>query len=209
MLGALLLLLALAQINQPYPDVAPLHHLPTLALILAAPFLLRRWPLSTASLACLAAFLALHTIGGRYTYWDVPYDAWSEALFGRSIGDALGFTRNHYDRFVHFAYGLLAVRPVWEMLAVHGRIAFRTALWLALAIITALSAFYEMFEWVLTLVLAGPMADDYNGQQGDMWDAQKDMALALTGALIGAALVRLTACRSTRGAGSTGRPVGG
>jgi putative membrane protein len=204
LIGALLAVLVLAQIDQPYPAVAPLHHLPTLALILAAPFLLGRWPLSNAGLACLAAFLALHTIGGRYTYWDVPYDAWSQALFGCSIGDVFGFTRNHYDRFVHFAYGLLAVRPAWEMLARYGGVAPRLALWTAVAIVTALSAFYEMFEWVLTLVLAGPMAADYNGQQGDMWDAQKDMVLALLGALIGAAIARLTACRSTRAAGSTG-----
>ena len=199
----------LVQIEQPYPAVAPLHHLPTLALILAAPLLLRRWPLSTASVACLAGFLALHTIGGRYTYWDVPYDAWSEALFGRSIGDALGFTRNHYDRFVHFAYGLLAVRPGWEALNRHGLVAPRLALWMAVAVTTSLSALYEIFEWLLTLVVAGPMADDYNGQQGDMWDAQKDMALALLGALIGAAILRLTACRSTPAAGSTGRPGAG
>lgn len=209
MLGALLLLLALVQVEQPYPHVAPLHHLPTLALIVAAPFLLRKWPLSSGSLACLAAFLALHTIGGRYTYWDVPYDAWSEALFGRSIGEAFGFTRNHYDRFVHFAYGLLLVRPIWEALARHCRIAAQPALWFAVAIITALSGFYEIFEWLLTLTIAGPMAADYNGQQGDLWDAQKDMALALLGSLIGAAAVRLTACRSTREAGWTGPPEAG
>ncbi len=209
MLGALLLLLALVQVEQPYPGVAPLHHLPTLVLIVAAPFILRRWPMSNCSVACLAAFLALHTIGGRYTYWDVPYDAWSEAVLGRSIGETFGLTRNHYDRFVHFAYGLLAVRPISEMLARHGRIAPRQALWIAVAIITSLSAFYEMFEWLLTLIVAGPMADDYNGQQGDIWDSQKDMALALLGAMIGAAAVGLTACRSTRAAGSTGPPGAG
>ena len=209
MLGALLLLLTLVQVDQPYPRVAPLHHLPTLALIIAAPFLARRWPLSNVRFACLAAFLALHTIGGRYTYWDVPYDAWSEALFGRSIGETFGFSRNHYDRFVHFAYGLLAVPPVWEMLERHGRIAARPALWFAVAIVTAFSAFYEMFEWFLTLVVAGPMAADYNGQQGDLWDAQKDMGLALLGSVIAAVAVRLTACRSTRAEGSTAPPAAG
>ena len=206
---ALVGLLVLVQIDQPYPGIAPLHHLPTLALILAAPLLLRRWPLSNASVACIAAFLALHTFGGRYTYWDVPYDAWSEALFGRSIGNALGFTRNHYDRFVHFAYGLLAVRPAWEALNRHGLVAPRFSVWIAVAAVTSLSALYEIVEWLLTLVVAGPMADDYNGQQGDMWDAQKDMALALLGAIVSALAVCLTACRSTPAAGSTGRPEAG
>lgn len=179
----------IVQIDQPYPAVAPLHHLPTLALLIAAPFALRRWPLSTASLACLVAFLALHTIGGRYTYWDVPYDAWSEALFGRSITDIFGLSRNHYDRLVHLAFGLLAVPPLREALHRHAGIGSRASIWFALAIATSMSALYEMFEWLLTLVVAGPLADDYNGQQGDIWDAQKDMALALAGALASAAFL--------------------
>ncbi len=205
MIGGLLLLLALVQVRQPYPGIAPLHHLPTLAFLLAAPFLRKRWPLSNGSLACLALFLALHTIGGRYTYSNLPYDAWTEALFGRSIGDALGWPRNMYDRLVHFAYGLLAVRPVSEVLSRHGGLGSRPAFWIALAIITSLSALYEVFEWVLTLVLAGPMADDYNGQQGDPWDAQKDMALALGGALVAAAILRFRASRPNSEAGSSGR----
>lgn len=202
MLGALLFLLAIAQFDQPYPDVAPLHHLPTLALIIGAPFMLRRWPMSNFSLACVAGFLALHTIGGRYTYWDVPYDRVTEALFGGSLRDAFGFTRNHYDRFVHFAFGLLLLSPVWEALYRHAVVNRRAALWFALAIVTSLSALYEMFEWVLTLVVAGPMAADYNGQQGDMWDAQKDMVLALAGALLGAVAISLMACRPNSAAGS-------
>jgi putative membrane protein len=185
----LLLLLLIVQIDQPYPAVAPLHHLPTLALIIAAPFALRRWPLSNFSVACLGLFLALHTIGGRYTYWDVPYDAWSEALFGSALTDGFGFTRNHYDRFVHLAFGLLAVPPLGEALHRHAGVGSRASIWLALAIVTSMSALYEMFEWLLTLVVAGPLADDYNGQQGDIWDAQKDMALALGGALISATVL--------------------
>ena len=189
MLGGLLLLLMLAQVEQPYPSVAPLHHLPTLALLIAAPFALRRWPLSNGSLACVAAFLALHTIGGRYTYWDVPYDALSETLFGRSISGAFGFTRNMYDRFVHLAFGLLAVPPLREVLNRHAGLGSRASLWFALAVVTSLSAFYEMFEWILTLAVAGPLADDYNGQQGDIWDAQKDMVLALVGAAVSGAIL--------------------
>ena len=196
MLGGLLLLLILVQVGQPYPAVAPLHHLPTLALILAAPFALRRWPLSTGSVACLALFLALHTIGGRYTYWDVPYDAWSERLVGQSIGDAFGFTRNHYDRFAHLAFGLLTVLPLREGLRRHAGVGSRASLWFALAAVTTMSALYEMFEWLLTIVAAGPLADDYNGQQGDIWDAQKDMALALLGALASAAILAVRGSRN-------------
>jgi putative membrane protein len=164
-------------------------------LILAAPFALRRWPLSNGSVACLGLFLALHTIGGRYTYWDVPYDQWSRALFGVSLDQTFGFTRNMYDRFVHLAFGLLAVPPLREALDRHAGVGSRASLWFALAVVTSLSAFYEMFEWLLTLVAAGPLADDYNGQQGDAWDAQKDMALALLGALVSAAIIAMRGSR--------------
>jgi putative membrane protein len=187
---ALAALLLLVQIDQPYPAVAPLHHMPTLVLIVAAPFLLRRWPLSTASVACVAGFFALHTIGGRWTYTDVPYDALAEALAGRTLTETFGFARNHYDRLVHFAYGLLAVLPVREALARHLGLGRRTALYIAVESVLAVSLLYEVFEWLLTLGMAGEVADRYNGQQGDMWDAQKDMALAAIGACLAAAALR-------------------
>src|SRR3546814_4589693 len=95
LLGLLLALLLLAQIDQPYPEVALLQHLPTMLLIVASPWLLRRWPLSTASVAFIALFMALHTLGGRYAYSTVPYDDWARALAGTSLSYALGWTRNH------------------------------------------------------------------------------------------------------------------
>jgi putative membrane protein len=205
MIGGLALLIAAANVRQPFPNVAPLHHIPTLALLVASPFLLRRWPLSTGSVACLAAFLALHTIGGRYTYTNLPYDLWLEALTGQSVAPS----RNMYDRFVHVAFGLLAVPPGYEMLRRHGRLAAGLALAGAVGLVVVLGAFYEMFEWVLTLVIAGPLAEDYNGQQGDAWDAQKDMVLALIGALAAALFVRIRAYPTNSEAGSTGRPGAG
>ena len=65
MLAALAALLVLVQIDQPFPQVAWLHHIPTALALLASPWILRRWPLSGASLFCIVLFLALHTIGGR------------------------------------------------------------------------------------------------------------------------------------------------
>lgn len=183
MIAVLLAALLLAQIDQPYPDVALLQHLPTMLLIIAAPWLLRRWPLSDAALGCIVVFLLLHTLGGRYAYSNVPYDAWATALTGMTLSDAAGWSRNHYDRLVHFAFGLLAVLPVGE-LARRAGLGPRGALLSGLAFVLAISALYEVFEWLLTLALAGDLADTYNGQQGDMWDAQKDMALATLGALI-------------------------
>ena len=182
LIGLLLAVLLLAQIDQPYPQVALLQHLPTMVLIVASPWLLRRWPISTAALASIVVFLMLHTLGGRYTYSNVPYDAWATALTGASVSDTMGWTRNHYDRLVHLAFGLLALLPVAE-LARRGGLGVRGALLTGLTFVLAISSLYEIFEWLLTIVVAGEMADHYNGQQGDIWDAQKDMALAMLGAL--------------------------
>lgn len=186
-LGLLLALLLLAQIDQPYPEVALLQHIPTLLLLAASPWLLRRWPMSTASVACIVAFMALHTLGGRYAYSNVPYDEWARALTGTSLSDALGWTRNHYDRLAHFAFGALSVVPVAEIARRRGGLGPRIAV---LGWVLAISCLYEIFEWLLTIVAAGETADRYNGQQGDIWDAQKDMALAVLGAILALAIPR-------------------
>jgi len=184
LIGLLLALLLLAQIDQPYPEVALLQHIPTMLLIVAAPWLLRRWPLSTSAVACIVAFMALHTLGGRYAYSNVPYDDWARSLTGTSLSDAFGWTRNHYDRLVHFAFGALSVIPVAEIARRWGGLGPRGAALTVLGWVLAISCLYEIFEWLLTIVAAGETADRYNGQQGDIWDAQKDMALATLGAIL-------------------------
>jgi putative membrane protein len=184
LLGLLAALLLAAQVAQPYPEIALLQHIPTLVFLIASPWLLRRWPLSTASLACIVAFLALHTLGGRYAYSNVPYDDWARALTGTTLSDAMGWTRNHYDRFVHFAFGALSVIPVAEIARRWSGLGLRGAALTVLAWALAISCLYEIFEWLLTIVAAGETADRYNGQQGDIWDAQKDMALATLGAIL-------------------------
>ncbi len=105
-------------------------------------------------------------------------------MTGGDLAALTGWSRNHYDRLVHLAFGLLFVPPAVEV-AADGRAGAegRTA-GSALSFVLSVSCLYEIFEWGLALTLAGDMAEDYNGQQGDMWDAQKDMALALLGALI-------------------------
>ena len=190
LIGLLFAELAVAQVDQPFSALAPLQHLPTLAILLAAPWLLRRWPLSTRSLACIAGFLALHTLAGRYIYSYVPYDRWSEALTGRPLSPLLGWRRNNFDRLVHCAFGLLAVAPAREVLHRHLRFGPRAATCVAVGFVLAFSCAYEVFEWLLTILLAGPDADAYNGQQGDPWDSQKDMGMATLGALIAAAAGR-------------------
>jgi putative membrane protein len=174
----------LSLIDSPYPDLAPLQNIPTLFVAGGLALALRRWPLPTSAVACLAAFLLLHTLGGRYAYSYVPYDEWVRALGLPPLSRLLGLHRNDYDRLVHLFFGLLFIHPVSALLSRH--CAIRPGLSIAIAVMFVLagSALYEIFEWLLTLWLAGPAADQYNGQQGDIWDAQKDMACAAAGAIL-------------------------
>ena len=186
---AMLLVLAaavvLANIHQPYPEIAPLQHVPTVLLILAAPLLLARWPLSGGACGCVLAFLLLHTLAGRYIYSYVPYAQWLAALSGKEIATTTG--RNGFDRLVHLGFGLLGAPVLIEIARHHGGQSLRLACWHALLFVGAASALYEIFEWLLTMLVAPDMADAYNGQQGDLWDAQKDMALAMAGAALACA----------------------
>ncbi len=181
---ALLGLVVLVNIKQPYPSVAPLHHIPTVLIVLATPWWLKRWPLSNAALASAVGFLALHTIAARWTYTMVPYDAWAQALTGGTVNGLFGWERNHFDRLVHFAFGAFAVLPVMEWLERLGGVSRRLAAYLVVEFVLGASAAYELVEWGLSLTLAPDAVEAYNGQQGDMWDAHKDMALATLGAII-------------------------
>ena len=184
MIVGLFAAVGLANIAQPFPHVAPLQHIPTLLLLVAAPWLLSRWPLSDRAVGAIAAFLLLHTFAARWTYSNVPYDAWSQALTGQTIGALFGTTRNGFDRLVHFGFGLLAVAPMAEAMRRHAGTSVKIALCIAFLFVGAVSAMYEVVEWGLSMMVSANLAADYNGQQGDVWDAQKDMALALAGSLL-------------------------
>ncbi|NWK96488.1 DUF2238 domain-containing protein [Sphingobium lactosutens] len=184
MIWLLLAAIGFANIAQPYPDLAPLQHGPTVALIFAAPWLLRRWPLSTSAFACLWLFLLLHTLGARWIYSYVPYDDWARTISGHDISSLFGMTRNGFDRLVHFSFGALLTLPIAECARRHGGLPWPWSLTFAFAAIGLGSAVYEIFEWLLTVVAAGDTADYYNGQQGDIWDAQKDMAMAQIGSTL-------------------------
>lgn len=150
--------------------------------VLAATY--RRFRLSRISYTLIFLFLCLHEIGAHYTYSEVPYDAWFEALTGRSLNALMGWERNHFDRFAHFMYGLLLAYPIRELFL---RLVGVRGFWgyfLPLEFTIATSAFYELIEWGAALVFGGELGAAYLGTQGDVWDAQRDMALASLGALV-------------------------
>ncbi|MCB4861660.1 DUF2238 domain-containing protein [Sphingobium sp. PNB] len=197
MIVLLVAAIAAANVDQPYPELAPLQHGPTALLILVSPWLLRRWPLSNGSMACVLLFLLLHTLGGRYIYSYVPYDIWARAISGHDISGTFGLARNGYDRLVHFAFGALLTAPFAEAARRHGVMRTGWSLVFAFVSVGFVGAVYEIFEWLLSVVAAGQTADWYNGQQGDMWDPQKDMAAAQIGSVL--ALVWLLSTRQGEG----------
>ncbi len=144
----------------------------------------RRFPLSRLSYALIFSFLCLHTVGAHYTYSEVPYDAAWQALTGSTLNEQLGWKRNHFDRVVHLAYGLLLAYPIRELFL---RVAGARGFWgyfLPLDLTMSTSMLYELVEWGAAAVLGGDLGTAYLGTQGDVWDAQQDMALASLGALI-------------------------
>jgi len=149
-----------------------------------------RWfPLSRVSYTLIFLFLCLHEVGAHYTYSRVPYNEWTQALFGTSLNEAMGWERNHFDRLVHFSYGLLLAYPIREIFL---RVANVRGFWgyfLPLDVTMSTSMIFELFEWAAAVLFAGDLGMAYLGTQGDIWDAHKDMALASLGALIAMAIV--------------------
>jgi len=141
-------------------------------------------PLSRLSYTLVFVFMCLHAVGAHYTYSLVPYDEWFRALTGRTLSSLTGTERNHYDRLVHFSYGLLLAYPAREVFL---RVADVRGFWgyyLPLDVVMATSMLYELIEWGAASAFGGDLGTAYLGTQGDPWDAQKDMALATLGAII-------------------------
>jgi putative membrane protein len=141
-------------------------------------------PLSLVSYTTIFVFMCLHAIGAHYTYSEVPYDAAFSSLTGRSLNEMMGWERNHFDRLVHFAYGLLLAYPIREVFL---RVVNVRGFWgyfLPLDVTMSTSMLYELIEWAAAIVFGGDLGAAFLGSQGDVWDAHKDMALASLGALI-------------------------
>ena len=140
---------------------------------------------SNFAYTCLFVFLVLHEIGAHYTYSEVPWREWLQAIAGSDAADGGLIGRNHYDRFVHFCYGLLIFPTVWELFEAR---ASPRGLWrylMPVLFVMSHSVIYEMIEWLAAELFGGELGVAYLGTQGDVWDAQKDMALAAAGAVAG------------------------
>jgi putative membrane protein len=148
-------------------------------VLIAAPLLLAtrgRFPLTTLAYVLICVHGLILMLGAAYTYAEVPAGHW--------VQDWLGLARNPYDRFGHFAQGVIPAIIAREILIRTFRFAPGGFLFFVVTCIAlALSAFYEMIEWWAALAL-GQGADHFLGTQGDEWDTQWDMFMALAGALV-------------------------
>lgn len=153
-------------------------------VLIALPILIatrRRFPLTDL----LAILIALHALvlilGGAYTYARVPLGFW--------LQDILGSARNPYDKIGHFMQGFVPALVAREILLrgayVRGK---RMAAFLCICVAMAISACYELIEWAAAVAL-GQGADEFLGTQGDVWDTQSDMFMALIGSTTAMALL--------------------
>ena len=176
-----LLLIAIAGVVvsgvQPYErgtwwlEVAP--------VLIAAPILIatyRRFPLTPLAYRLLCLHALILCLGGHYTYAQVPLGFWMQELFG--------WSRNHYDRIGHFAQGFVPAIIAREVRSSTSPL--RRGRWLfflVCCVCLAFSAVYEFIEWWAALI-GGESAAAFLGTQGDQWDTQSDMLMALLGAIL-------------------------
>jgi putative membrane protein len=143
------------------------------AVILIATY--KRFPLTTLAYVLICIHAMILMVGGHYTYAQVPLGEWMKQWFS--------FSRNHYDRIGHFAQGFVPAIIAREILIRTSPL--RKGIWLfviCVAVCLSVSACYELLEWWVA-VISKTAADSFLGTQGDLWDTQKDMLMALIGAV--------------------------
>lgn len=143
----------------------------------------RYFKLSDLSYSLITVFMMLHVAGSHYTYAEVP--------FGYDLQRWFGANRNMYDRLVHFSFGLLMAYPMRETFLRVARSRGVWGYWLPVELVLALSAMYEIMEWMVASQVEASAGLAFLGAQGDIWDTQKDMVLAGLGAVSAMLVVAL------------------
>ena len=127
------------------------------------------------SVILIALFAILHSVGSHYTYAQMEYF--------NAITNFFHFERNHFDRVVHFLFGLLTFRILFEM-SINVTKNAKSTLLFTLLLIIAISTVYELLEWLAAAIFNPELGLAFLGTQGDVWDAQKDILLAMIGGMI-------------------------
>ena len=138
----------------------------------------KRFQLSRMSYWMILFHSLILLYGAHYTY--------AEAQLGELMKDVFGFSRNHYDRIGHIAFGFFPAVVIREIMIRKTALKKGAMLFfVVVCIVGAAAAFYEITEWWTALIVGGSTADAYLGSQGDIWDAQWDMFLAFVGVIVG------------------------
>jgi putative membrane protein len=165
-----------AAINPKYPHDWLLENYLVFIFVPLILIMGRYFRLSNVSYTLITLFMVLHVIGSHYTY--------SEAPFGFKLQEWIGSERNMYDRLVHFSFGLLVAYPVREVFMRLSKAKGFWSYYFPLDLVGASSAVYEIIEWLTARTVDTAAGLAFLGSQGDIWDAQKDMLLAIVGAAI-------------------------
>ena len=162
-------------INPKYPDDWLLENI---LVFIFFPFVIWmdiKYKYHLLSIILILIFTSLHSLGSHYTYAEMEHF--------NAITEFFGFERNHFDRLVHFLFGLLVFRILFEMITSDIE-SVKTALIFTLTVIITISTLYEMLEWLVVIIFHPELGSSFLGTQGDIWDAQKDMLAATLGALL-------------------------
>ena len=146
-------------------------------------FSYRYYRFSDLSYVLIFIYLCLHVYGSKHTYAENPFGFW--------LQDILDLSRNHYDRIVHFSFGFLLAYPMREMFLRWWRFPAWVAWALPVEVTLSISGFYEIIEWLVADLFFTEQGDAYLGVQGDVWDAQKDIFLAFSGALLATTILSI------------------
>ena len=165
-----------AAINPKYPHDWLLENYLVFIFVPLILIMGRYFRLSNVSYTTITIFMVLHVIGSHYTYSEVP--------FGLKLQKWFGSERNMYDRLVHFSFGLLLAYPVREVFMRLSKAKGFWSYYFPLDLVAASSAVYEIIEWLTARNVDAAAGLAFLGSQGDIWDAQKDMLLAIVGAAI-------------------------
>jgi len=150
------------------------ENIPIMLIVLSFVLTYRKFQFSNTAYVLMSIFIFMHTIGGHYTFSRVPFDF---------ITNLFGFSRNHYDRFAHFAVGFYAY-GMCEFLLLKKIVTKKWALFaFPIFFIMALAATYELFEWIFAISADPAAGMEVLGSQGDIWDAQKDILMDTLGAI--------------------------
>ncbi|ETR93846.1 DUF2238 domain-containing protein [Acinetobacter lactucae] len=184
-LGLLLIAIVISAIQPLEFEAYLLHQVGTVFMLILLFIIFKKIGLDFLSFTFYLLFLLIHIVGAHYLYSYVPYNDWIQQAFNFNLDQYMGWSRNMYDRLVHLACGVLLYPLTYRVFQEWLPSAKPFSLFLLVVqFVMASSVLYELIEWAIAIGLSPEEAENYNGQQGDMWDAHKDMLLATIGAIL-------------------------